>query len=148
MSAAGFAIQQAALAAATMVNNRPHQPWLCNWPLRNWVLRLQQLVQPPKLISCQQAKLPLQASVRCCFATSWRSLQTFWAIKSVCGCGTQVENQGKACRKELERALTRAAMDQDLRAIDEAEMVLSQKEHKLERLLTRKNMLEAALVRA
>ena len=67
---------------------------------------------------------------------------------SVCGCGTQVEKQGKACRKELERALTRAAMDQDLRAIDEAEVVLSQKEHKLERLLTQKNMFEAALVRA
>jgi len=59
-----------------------------------------------------------------------------------------VEKQGKACRKTLERALTRAAMDQDLGAIDEAEVVLSQKEHKLERLLTQKNMFEAALVRA
>ncbi|DBB03781.1 hypothetical protein WJX82_003590 [Trebouxia sp. C0006] len=56
-----------------------------------------------------------------------------------------VEKQGKACRKTLERALTRAAMDQDLGAIDEAEVVLSQKEHKLERLLTQKNMFEAAL---
>jgi len=63
---------------------------------------------------------------------------------SIFGCGTQVEKQGKACRKELERALTRAAMDQDLGAIDEAEVVLSQKEHKLERLLTQKNMIEAA----
>ena len=60
--------------------------------------------------------------------------------------GTQAEKQGKACRKTLERALTRAAMDQDLGAIDEAEVVLSQKEHKLERLLTQKNMFEAALV--
>ena len=63
-------------------------------------------------------------------------------------CGTQVEKQGKACRKELEHALTRAAMDQDLGAIDEAEVVLFQKEHKLERLLAQKNMFEAALVRA
>ena len=39
-------------------------------------------------------------------------------------------------------------MDKDLGAIDEAEVVLSQKEQKLERLLTQKNMFEAVLVRA
>lgn len=66
---------------------------------------------------------------------------------SATGCAVQVEKQGKACRKELERALTRAAMDQDLGAIDEAEVVMTQKEHKLERLLTQKNMLDTALVR-
>ena len=39
-------------------------------------------------------------------------------------------------------------MDKDLGAIDEAEVVLSQKEQKLERLLTQKNTFEAVLVRA
>lgn len=38
-------------------------------------------------------------------------------------------------------------MDQDLGAIDEAELVMTKKEHKLERLLTQKNMLDTALVR-
>lgn len=45
----------------------------------------------------------------------------------VFGCGTQVEKQGKASRKVLERALTRAAVDEDLRASGKAEVVLSQK---------------------
>ena len=52
----------------------------------------------------------------------------------------QVENQGKACRKELERALTRAALEQDIGCIDEAEGVIAHKEHRLERLLTQKNI--------
>ena len=58
----------------------------------------------------------------------------------------QVDRQERACRKELERALTRAALDQDIDAIDEAEGIIAQKEHRLERLLTQSNVLQAAMV--
>ena len=62
--------------------------------------------------------------------------------------GLQVEKQEKACRRELERALTRAAMEQDLAAIDQAESVMAVREHKLERLLTQKNLFAQPLVGA
>lgn len=55
-------------------------------------------------------------------------------------------SQGKACRKELERALTRAALEQDIGCIDEAEGLIAHKEHRLERLLTQKNVLAEAMV--
>lgn len=42
--------------------------------------------------------------------------------------------------------MTRAALDQDMAAIDEAENVIAQKEHKLERLLTQNNIFSAVLV--
>lgn len=58
----------------------------------------------------------------------------------------QVDKQERACRKELERALTRAALDQDIEAIDEAEGMIAQKEHRLERLLTQSNLFQTALV--
>lgn len=42
--------------------------------------------------------------------------------------------------------MTRAALDQDMAAIDEAENVIAQKEHKLERLLTQNNIFSEVLV--
>ena len=54
----------------------------------------------------------------------------------------QVEQQERACRKVLERALTRAAIDHDLGAIDDCEGTMKHREQKLERLLTQKNILD------
>ncbi|DBA98770.1 TPA: hypothetical protein ACH3X1_014539 [Trebouxia sp. C0004] len=48
---------------------------------------------------------------------------------------TQAEKKGKASRKVLEHALTRAALEPDLAAIDKAEVELS---HKLESFFSRK----------
>ena len=57
-------------------HNPPQYPLLCNQLLRTWFLPLQQLVQLSKLMSCQQAKVPLHASARCCSATSRQSAKT------------------------------------------------------------------------
>lgn len=57
----------------------------------------------------------------------------------------QVDRQERACRKVLQRALTRAALDQDIHAIDEAEGMIAHKEHKLERLLTQSNIFQVVL---
>ena len=54
----------------------------------------------------------------------------------------QVEQQERACRRVLERALTRAAVDHDLGAIDDCEGTMKHREQKLERLLTHKHMLD------
>ena len=58
----------------------------------------------------------------------------------------QMKKEGNAGRNELEHALTKAVMDQDPAATDEAAVVPPQKQHKLERLFSRMNMTEAALV--
>ncbi|KAL3156021.1 hypothetical protein ABBQ32_013009 [Trebouxia sp. C0010 RCD-2024] len=56
-----------------------------------------------------------------------------------------VNRQERACRKVLQRALTRAALDQDIHAIDEAEGVIAHKERKLERLFSHSNMFQAGM---